>query len=136
MTETKPKRRWFRFSLRTVFVLVARVGVAAGWVACQLNWIQQRHEFFKCDGVSYSYPGAGAKTLVPWSLRLFGEPAYAQITTFPAEMKMAQSLFPEAMILKGPHPSSVVLNQFIGPAYSDQTDYPGDKPGSPGGKKK
>ena len=67
----KPKRRWFRFGLRTLFVLVARVGVAAGWVACQLNWIQQRHEFFKRDGVSYSYPGAGAKTLAPWSLRLY-----------------------------------------------------------------
>ena len=33
MTETKPKRRWFRFSLRTLFVLVTIIGVGAGWVA-------------------------------------------------------------------------------------------------------
>ena len=31
MTETKPKRRWFRFSLRTLFVLVTIIGVGAGY---------------------------------------------------------------------------------------------------------
>ena len=30
MTETKPKRRWFRFSLRTLFVLVTIVGHLCG----------------------------------------------------------------------------------------------------------
>jgi len=41
MTESKPKRRWFRFSLRTLFVLVAIIGV---FCAYQINWIRQRHE--------------------------------------------------------------------------------------------
>ena len=28
MTETKPKRRWFRFSLRTLFVLVTIICIS------------------------------------------------------------------------------------------------------------
>jgi len=34
-----------RVSLRTLFVLVAIASVPMGWVAYQLNWIRQRHEF-------------------------------------------------------------------------------------------
>ena len=37
MTETKPKRRWFRFSLRTLFMLVTVDGVVAGWVGYQCD---------------------------------------------------------------------------------------------------
>ena len=39
MTETEPKRRSFRFSLRTLFILVTIADVAAGWVERQLNSI-------------------------------------------------------------------------------------------------
>jgi hypothetical protein len=42
---TKPTRRWFRFSLRTMLVLVTLVAIIAGWVGQQLNWIGQRREF-------------------------------------------------------------------------------------------
>jgi hypothetical protein len=37
MTETKPKRRWFRFSLRTLLIVVTIVGVAAGWKMNQVR---------------------------------------------------------------------------------------------------
>ena len=38
------RRRWFRFSLRTLFVvLTVLCFVLGGWVAYQLNWISQRH---------------------------------------------------------------------------------------------
>ncbi len=47
MTETKLKRRWFRFSQRTLlvlFVLVAIVAVAAGWYVNRLRIIKLRRE--------------------------------------------------------------------------------------------
>ena len=36
-----PKPRRFRFSLRTLFVVVTLVGC---WLGYQLNWIRQRHD--------------------------------------------------------------------------------------------
>ncbi len=36
-----PKRRWFRYSLRTLFVVVTVFGC---WLGYELNWIRQRHE--------------------------------------------------------------------------------------------
>ena len=38
---TVPNRRWFRFSLRTLFVVVTVFVVLVGY---HLNWIRQRHE--------------------------------------------------------------------------------------------
>ena len=58
----------FRFSLRTLFLLMAIVNVPLSWVACQLNWIRRRHEFLKRDGDSYSHPGIGALTPEAWAL--------------------------------------------------------------------
>jgi hypothetical protein len=39
MTDVKPKRRWFRFSLRTLFVLVT---VLCLWLAYQMSFVHQR----------------------------------------------------------------------------------------------
>ena len=36
-----PSRRWFAFSLRTLFVVVT---MFACWLGYELNWIRQRHE--------------------------------------------------------------------------------------------
>jgi hypothetical protein len=40
--DEKPKRRLFRFSLRTLFVVVTLLGCLMGWVVYSLNWIHQR----------------------------------------------------------------------------------------------
>ena len=85
--------------MRTLFVLIAVISLPLGWVAYQLNWIRQRHEFFRRDGVSFSYPGVAVKSPAPWSLRLFGEPSQARVTTLTADMELARNLFPEAMVL-------------------------------------
>jgi hypothetical protein len=47
MTETKQKRRWFRFSLRTMFVVVTIVGVGYGIFLFQkqASLVHQRHQF-------------------------------------------------------------------------------------------
>jgi hypothetical protein len=44
MTETKPKRRWSTFSLRTLLVLVAIVGIATGWYVNRLRIIKLERE--------------------------------------------------------------------------------------------
>jgi hypothetical protein len=71
MTETKPKRRWFRFGLRTLFVLMTIFGVVSGWVAYQFNWIRQRHEFLLNKGVIVL--AEVPKSDTAWTLLLFGE---------------------------------------------------------------
>jgi hypothetical protein len=92
MTETKPKRRWFRFSLRTLFVLVTIVG-AAIWVIQQLNWIHQRHEF-----LTQHHPSC-KDGIAPLSLRIFGETGYHSIVLGPGHLDSNPSkLFPEASI--------------------------------------
>src|SRR5206468_1677895 len=42
---TRLRREWFRFRLRTLFVLLTAVCIAVAWIAASLNWIWQRHEF-------------------------------------------------------------------------------------------
>ena len=55
MTETKPRRRWFRFSLRTLLVLVACAAVFA-WACLKIRgqvkvsaWLMVRDEFSLSD---------------------------------------------------------------------------------------
>ena len=38
------RRRLFRFSLKTLFVLVTVLGVFLGWLAVQVKWIRDRHQ--------------------------------------------------------------------------------------------
>ena len=73
MTETKPKRRWFRFSLRTLFVLVTIIGIAAGWVTYQLNWIRERHSAGKWVVQNYDVAWGNRLVSPPLALRLYGE---------------------------------------------------------------
>ena len=107
MTETKPKRRWFRFSLRSLFVLVTIAGIGAGWVAYQLKWIRDRHEFrgrfYVFSFVPKDYP-----IQPPWSLKLFGEtPLIIGLKIPEAELSLARSLFPELPL--EPYPPNVTL---------------------------
>jgi len=70
-----------RFSLRTLFVLIALFSLPLGWVAYQLNWIRQRHAFLsRPDGWSWTgFLGNDGPPSAPWPLRIFGETGYAQI---------------------------------------------------------
>jgi hypothetical protein len=80
-----PKRRWFRFSLRTLFVVVTMFGVSLGY---ELNWIRQRHEVLADPKVHFYFevgeddPFSAAPTVpvnAPWFLRLLGERGVASI---------------------------------------------------------
>jgi hypothetical protein len=92
---------WFRFSLRTLFVVVTLLCV---WLGYQVNWIRQRraflasHDYFAsgCDGNRKSLPPLQCSR-APWSLRLLGENGVEEIyLPSPEEQEQARRLFPEA----------------------------------------
>jgi hypothetical protein len=106
-----PKRRWFRYSLWTLFMVVT---VFCCWLGYELNWVWQRHEAFKKGqvGVDESLDnsfGPGPAN-VPAPLWLFGEPGYsiiwfntAQESLVPTAEELVaieriKRLFPEAQI--------------------------------------
>jgi hypothetical protein len=103
-----PKHRWFRFGLRTVFVLLTIACTAAGWSAYQLNWIRQRHDYkrqLKYDPIRHIYAfGSSDKQIrAPRMLWLFGEEGTEGFFIFgetvnPNEADELKSLFPEARI--------------------------------------
>jgi hypothetical protein len=103
-----PKRRWFRWSLRTMFVVVT-LSLLFGSVAWCLNWIRQRHEIIAtCHEFREASKGGTAPTLL-W---LFREPGYDHIELrFPLrdlgmrmtpserdEVDRVRELFPEAKV--------------------------------------
>jgi protein-S-isoprenylcysteine O-methyltransferase Ste14 len=71
---TAPPRRWFRFSLRTLFVVVTLVGL---WLGYYLNWMQQRREaraWLDCQFIGGSFgPIQSDPSAFPWGLRLLSE---------------------------------------------------------------
>ena len=118
MTETKPNRRWFRFSLRTLFVLVTLFGC---WLAYQLNWIRERHNAPVLAGISTAIEAtpAGPKEVTiehdpPWPLAWFGERGYSALAVDESygeqEIERIRKLFPEADV--EPIPSDDILPEY------------------------
>jgi hypothetical protein len=129
---TAPRRRWFRFSLRTLFVLVTLFAV---WLAWQLNLIHQRnamHRWIEAHGGSAATGSLGKSFrdeiiqavgpdpdfirqfapetrtgTIPWFKTILGDHAVAYIVIprvfDPGHVyKRAQVLFPEALIIPVP----------------------------------
>ena len=106
----QPRRPWYQFSLRTMFVLVVVVSIPLAWVGYSLNWIRQRREVrnrgisvrtlrdqpcivsFSIDGDTYCTAPAG--------LWLFGEMGFSEILVWGDDKCVADTklLFPEATI--------------------------------------
>jgi hypothetical protein len=114
MTDTKPKRRWFRFGLRTLFVLVTIVGLFAGWFAYQLNLGRQRRQFLNSNREALLAENLWhqetethlASQLKPkpisWIRRVLGDPGTGFIM-LPTkhdqhQVDQANALFPEARV--------------------------------------
>ena len=105
-TPAKPRRRWFRFGLRTLFVAATAV---ACWLGYQLNWIRQRHDALRAlpDEIIYRQ---GPEIAPPLSLRPFGEQGVTEFAErfsdgITAEIdgslrSRLQDLFPEAFYVE------------------------------------
>lgn len=89
--------RWFRFSLRTMFIVVTVLGC---WWGYQLNWIRQRHEAIGRNENAIACPAVLGKA--PWSLRMLGEQGYSvlYVPVAPSDPVIARlrKLFPESGI--------------------------------------
>jgi hypothetical protein len=97
-----PKRRWFRWSLRTMFVVVTVFGC---WLGYQLNWIRQRHQLISEQRLllgELTWMLGEQPDRAPWNMRLFGETGWQTITlVIPKNAPKryvddARRLFPEA----------------------------------------
>ena len=78
MTETKPKRRWFRFSLRTLLIVVTIIGIVLAWRAHELRLIRQRDKLitwimYKGTDTYISSCTFSGPEEAPWRVRLWGE---------------------------------------------------------------
>jgi len=102
-------RRWFRFTLRTFFVLLTLVCVWLGWLGVQWKWIRERRAFLAAHphGIRATpWPG---ETIAkgPGLLWIFGEKGYTRMgvvvgaelpTISEAEVLEVRRLFPETII--------------------------------------
>jgi hypothetical protein len=109
-----PKRRWFAFSLRMMFVVVTILGFAMSWVVYQLNWIRERHAFRENHFWISVVSGWDPEVQAPGLLWLFGEDGVYQFSLIFADatpgrpkslnmsekktLENAKKLFPEAII--------------------------------------
>ena len=98
MTLAPSRRRWFRYSLRTFFVLVTLLGV---WLGVQVKWIRDRREALQWVHRSVIFPDL--HTPAPWSIRLV-ERGVPLITVDPdiaqdaEKVRKLKELFPEAIV--------------------------------------
>lgn len=70
---TSPRRRLFRFGLRTLFVVVTALAIPIGWVSYQLNWIRERHVALEKGEIQCRIAWSLLPLDAPGMLWLFGE---------------------------------------------------------------
>ena len=95
----KPRRRWFRFSLRTMLVLVTVVCFLCGYLGWALNWKQQRDAYRQSHEQDMLWNEIIPNPPAPWGLRLLGESGVVYLE--PKGQKEAEEiprLFPEAEV--------------------------------------
>jgi hypothetical protein len=97
MTDPKPKRRWYQFSLRTLLVFVFLVSLPLSWLAVKIQQARERREavavFLKAGGqVRYEYQVdedfnqiSGAETPAPaWLGNLLGQDFFSHVVAVTA----------------------------------------------------
>src|SRR5262245_31837199 len=98
MNDTSAKRRhWFRFSLRTLFVLTTFTCLSVGWIINHAKWIEQRNEFIRTHrqgGWMRQIPASGVPPTYFGLLRRASGPVGLRVRE--SEFAAAKELFPDA----------------------------------------
>jgi hypothetical protein len=95
------RRRWYQFSLRTMFVVVTLVSILLGWVMYSLDWIRQRNEWLDRSSIWSLGPTdrlTRRNVTAPCGLWLFGEEGVSVIHCMSYQQERGQQLFPEAYV--------------------------------------
>jgi hypothetical protein len=103
--ERTPKRRWYQFSLRTMFVVMTLACAVLAWMGYSLNWIKQRHEALHSYDPDFGYERRDRNRRAPFGLWLFGEKPMDEIwcrDNNPATLQKFKRLFPEAKVARDP----------------------------------
>ena len=114
--DAKPKRRWYQFSLRTMFVLVFLVSIPLAWVGYSLRWIKERHDWLDNPahvGFAAMFEhadGSDTPVTAPGWLWVFGEQGLGKVWCQPSQLETVQRLFPEAVF----NPPDDPLDPFTG----------------------
>ena len=61
-------RRWFRYSLRTFFVLLTLLGGLLAWAGVQVSWIKERHRYIHPFPRDEYWNYNGKQPLISWLL--------------------------------------------------------------------
>jgi hypothetical protein len=84
----KPKRRWYQYSLRTLFVVVTLCALACSWFVVKMRQAERQHEAVESieelgGRVFYDYQHGGAAGATPpgpaWLRRLLGDDFAANV---------------------------------------------------------
>ncbi len=102
----QPRRRWFRFSLRTLFVVVTVFAVWLGWNARQ---VRQRERMLQSYGVLFygNAPSVNSQKKLPFLWSVLGAKYIGTIQLPPDEftnddLRRFQVAFPEADVRRLP----------------------------------
>lgn len=104
-----PKRRWFRFSLRTLFVTVTAVAILTSWLVWNWVKVRERERLLESLGASSSSASANERDLwihrrkgakPPWLWHLMGATndngnILCQIELRDGELDRIQALLPD-----------------------------------------
>jgi hypothetical protein len=104
------RRRWFRWLLSLLFVVLTIAAACLGWM---MHWTQQRHDIanhLREELRIHAYRShSEADSKPPWPLSQLGDPGYSLVTVLVEDWKhpneddeqraqLARSLFPEARL--------------------------------------
>ena len=104
-------RRWFRFTLRTLFVLMTLVACAVWYAHAQSKWLIARRGFLDKHSVAYGTGAARAPGLL-WAL---GERGIVQVVVANEDKQLAKDLFPEAHVTTSDNPQPPLAGVREGP---------------------
>jgi len=88
-----PNRRWFRFSLWTLFVVISGVATVFGWAS---NWATDRQAFLQSQSEACRPTLVGYGGVAPMLLRIVGEPGIT-VLSVGFDGKLGASLNPEQL---------------------------------------